>query len=459
MSTAAAEVVPRPAAIVRGPQDDEALTYVLLRPLDRPGRGWWLLMLGSGTATIAYITAMAWSFATGVGLWGNDIPTAWGFPIVNFVWWIGIGHAGTFLSAMLLLTAQPWRSSVSRLAEAVALFALLNAGIMPILHLGRAWFGYWLIPHPSSLDVWPQFKSTLTWDVVSITAHITVSLLFFYMGMIPDLATVRDRAKGAIRRRVYGLLALGWNGSARQWRQHRTTYLMLAGIATALVISGHTIVSMDFAITLVPGWHTTIAPFHFIAVALLSGMAAVLVAMLPVRHVYRLHDVITERHLDSIARLMLAFAWMVIYSYVLQIFIAWYGANPYERDMWLQHRTSGDFATLFWGVTLVNAGLTQLLWSRRLRVNTLVLFSVATLVTVATWADRLILVTGSLQRDFLPSAWGRYVPTWVDWVTLLGSIGMVVFLLTLFVHWLPPIPIAETKAAARQRRQEATRSP
>lgn len=432
-------------AVLEGQPTDAELTRQLLAPLWSKSRAWFPAFALAGAGALLFLGAIAYTIAGGIGLWGNNIPVAWAYAITNFVWWIGTGHAGTFISAFLLLLQQPWRASVNRIAEAMTLFAVANAALFPVLHMGRPWFAYWLIPYPATTGVWPQFMSALPWDVVAILTYGTVSLLFWYTGLVPDLATVRDHAPTRARRLVYGILALGWRGSARHWQQYRIAYGLLAGLATPLVISVHSIVSMDFAITQLPGWHSTIFPPYFVAGALYSGFAMVLTLVLPLRHVFRLENVITERHLDSIGKMVLAMGWMLIYSYVIELFIAWYGGNLFERYTFLVQRPTGPYAWVFWLMIACNVLTPQFLWSRRIRTSALALFGASLLIQAGMWAERFIIIVTSLNRDFLPSSWHFYAPTWVDWSLLLGSIGFFFLLFLLFLRFVPFIPISEVK--------------
>ncbi|HEX7051830.1 MAG TPA: NrfD/PsrC family molybdoenzyme membrane anchor subunit [Longimicrobiales bacterium] len=431
--------------VLHGRPDDAALTEQLLAPLWSRSRIWLLLFLLTGAGTALFVLTMTLTFLAGIGLWGNNIPVAWAFAITDFVWWIGIGHAGTFISAFLLLLEQHWRASINRIAEAMTLFAVINAGIFPVLHLGRPWFAYWLIPYPATMAVWPQFRSALPWDFAAILTYFTVSLLFWYVGLIPDLATVRDRAPGLTRRRIYGLFALGWRGAARHWQQYRIAYGLLAGLATPLVVSVHSIVSMDFAITQLPGWHSTIFPPYFVAGALYSGFAMVLTLLLPLRRAFHLENVITERHLDSIGKMVLAMGWMLIYSYVCEIFIAWYSGDLYERYTFLFARPAGPYARVFWLMIACNVLTPQALWFGRLRRRPLVLFLASILIQIGMWTERFVIIVTSLNRDFLPSSWHFYMPTWVDWGLLFGSIGFFLLLFLLFLRFVPAVPIFEVK--------------
>ncbi len=388
---------------------------------------------------------MAWTLVFGVGTWGINIPVGWGFAIVNFVWWIGIGHAGTLISAILLLLRQQWRTSINRFAEAMTLFAVSCAGIFPLIHMGRPWFGYWMFPYPSTMAIWPQTRSPLVWDVFAVSTYATVSLLFWYVGLIPDLATLRDRAKPKLLKIGYGMLALGWRGSARHWHRYETAYLLLAGLATPLVLSVHTVVSFDFATSIIPGWHTTIFPPYFVAGAIYSGFAMVLTLTIPIRWIYGLDDFITARHLRNMANVMLATGLMVAYGYIMEVFFAWYSGNPYEGFMML-NRMTGPYAPFYWALIFCNILVPQLLWSERVKANVPLLFCISLVVNVGMWLERFVIVITSLHRDFLPSAWGMYYPTWVDWAIYIGSIGLFLTLLFVFIRVLPMISIFEMRS-------------
>lgn len=422
---------------------DLALADRLLSPLWSKWKFWLPAFALTAGGTVLFGAAALYTMVAGIGVWGNNIPVAWAFAITNFVWWIGIGHAGTFISAFLLLLQQDWRASVNRIAEAMTLFALVQAGLFPVLHLGRPWFAYWLIPYPATMGVWPQFRSALPWDFAAILTYLTVSLLFWYTGLIPDLAVARDRAPSALRRRIYGVLSLGWRGAARHWEQYRIAYGLLAGLATPLVISVHSIVSMDFAIAQLPGWHSTIFPPYFVAGALYSGFAMVITLMIPVRAIFGLQDVITRKHLDSIGKMTLAMGWMLIFSYSVEFFLAWYRGDTYGRYLDFVTLPGGPFAWIFWMMIACNCLAPQLLWARSLRTSPLVLFAVSLAIQVGMWSERFMIVAGSLTRDFLPSSWATYSPTWVDWSLLAGSISFFLLLFLLFLRFVPFIPISE----------------
>jgi Ni/Fe-hydrogenase subunit HybB-like protein len=394
--------------------------------------------------TMLLVTAISWLFVRGIGIWGVNVPVAWGFAIVNFVWWIGIGHAGTLISAILFLLRQPWRQSINRFAEAMTLFAVTCAGLYPILHLGRPWFFYWLAPYPNTMGLWPQWRSPLVWDVFAVFTYLTISLVFWYVGLIPDLATFRDRAANRYVRMAYGILAMGWRGSARHWHHYETTYLLLAGLATPLVVSVHTVVSFDFTIAILPGWHSTIFPPYFVAGAIYSGLAMVLTLAIPLRRIYHLEDLVTMRHIQNMAKLMLATGLIVTYSYVIETFSAWYSTSEFESYMMI-NRATGPYWWLYWLLVLTNIILPQALWSSRVRNSTLAVFLIALSVNIGMWLERFVIVVTSLHRDFLPSSWGMYIPTIWDWATYAGTVGLFLMLFFVFIRLLPMISIAEMK--------------
>jgi len=407
-------------------------------------RGWWL---GFGLAfllVMILLIAMAYLLAVGIGIWGVNVPVAWGFAIVNFVWWIGIGHAGTLISAILLLLRQQWRTSINRFAEAMTLFAVACAGLFPVLHLGRPWYFYWLIPYPNTMGLWPQFRSPLVWDFFAVSTYGTVSLLFWYIGLIPDLATLRDRSQSRVGRVIYGMLAMGWRGAARHWHRYEMAYLLLAGLATPLVVSVHSVVSFDFAVALLPGWHSTIFPPYFVAGAIFSGFAMVLTIAIPVRAFYHLEDFITLQHLRNMALIILATGLIVGYGYVMETFMAWYSGNGYEIFM-QRNRMLGPYAPVYWAMLVCNVLAPQVLWLQRARSSVPLLFVIALIVNTGMWMERFIIVVTSLHRDFLPSAWGMYYPTLWDWATFMGTLGLFAALLFLFLRFLPMISIFEMR--------------
>ena len=388
--------------------------------------------------------AIAWLIIKGVGIWGINIPIGWGFAIVNFVWWIGIGHAGTLISAILFLLNQKWRTSINRFAEAMTLFAVACAGIFPLIHTGRPWMAFYMFPYPSTMGLWPQFRSPLIWDVFAVSTYGTVSLLFWFVGLIPDLATLRDRALKKPQQMIFGLLAMGWRGSARHWHRYQSAYILLAGLATPLVLSVHTVVSFDFSTAIIPGWHTTIFPPYFVAGAIYSGFAMVLTIAIPLRKYYHFEDFITMRHLENMAKVMLATGLIVAYGYFFEFFMSLYSGQKFDVFL-VQQRLHGPYAPFYYALILCNILAPQLLWLRSMRTNVTVLFLMSIVVNVGMWLERFVIVIISLTRDFMPSAWGRYSPTVWDWATLIGTIGLFTTLIFLFVRVLPAISITEMR--------------
>lgn len=401
---------------------------------------------------LLFCVAVSYLLYRGVGIWGIHIPVAWGFAITNFVWWIGIGHAGTFISAILLLLFQKWRTSINRFTEAMTLFAVVCAGMFPLLHLGRPWVFYWLLPYPDTMALWPQFRSPLVWDVFAVSTYFTVSLLFWYLGVVPDLATVRDQARNKVKKIIYGIFAVGWRGSALHWKRHQSAYLLLGGLATPLVLSVHSVVSFDFSVAQLPGWHSTIFPPYFVAGAIYSGFAMVLNIVIPVRRIYGLQNLITERTLNNMACVMFAAGWMVIYGYIMEAFMAWYSGDLFERAM-MWDRAFGHYGWVFWILMLLNCVLPQFLWSRRVRTNDISLFLVALSVNAGMWIERFVIVVQSLSHDFVPSSWEWFKPTVWDWATLFGSVGLFLTLQFLFMRYVPMISISESRELIAQRKE------
>jgi Ni/Fe-hydrogenase subunit HybB-like protein len=421
---------------------DKISSIVLERPAAT--RGWWIGFGISFALVMLLMFAIGYLLVVGVGVWGINIPVGWGFAIVNFVWWIGIGHAGTLISAILLLLNQKWRTSINRFAEAMTLFAVACAGLFPLLHLGRPWFFYWLFPYPSTMGIQPNFRSPLVWDVFAVSTYFTVSLMFWFIGLLPDLATLRDRAETHLKRIVYGMLAMGWRGSARHWQRYEIAYLLLAGLATPLVVSVHTVVSLDFAVAIIPGWHSTIFPPYFVAGAIFSGFAMVLTIAIPLRAAYHLEDFITMRHLENMAKVMLATGLIVAYGYMMELFMAWYSGNAFEAFVAL-NRMFGPYAIAYWVLIACNVIIPQALWWKRVRTNVPLLFFISLIVNIGMWVERFVIVITSLHRDFLPSSWGMYNPTFWDYATFAGTIGLFVALLYLFIRFLPVISIFEMR--------------
>ena len=417
-------------------------------PLDRRiDPGWAIgLLLGFGLLQVLFLS-VAYLLVEGTGIWGLNVPVGWGFAIINFVWWIGIGHAGTLISAILLLLKQEWRMAIARFSEAMTIFAVACAGLFPILHTGRPWLAYWLLPYPNTMAMWPQFRSPLMWDVFAVSTYATISVVFWFVGLIPDLATLRDRAENSWVKRFYGFLALGWRGSGRHWHRYEVASLILAGLATPLVVSVHTIVSFDFAVGVIPGWHTTVFPPYFVAGAVYSGFAMVLTLILPFRWYYRLESIITMRHIHNCAKVMLATGLIVAYGYGLEVFIAWYSGAQFEQFM-MYNRMTGPYAPYYWALIFCNVLTPQLLWSGKVRSNLYLLWFISIIVNIGMWLERFVIVVTSLQRDFLPSSWDMYYPTFWDWAIYLGTFGLFFTLLFLFIRVLPAIAIFEIRMLA-----------
>src|SRR5262245_3669364 len=411
--------------------------------------GWFIGAGISFALVLGLFYTIGYLVVTGIGIFGTNIPVGWAFPIINFVWWIGIGHAGTLISAILFLLRQPWRTSINRFAEAMTLFAVACAGLFPLLHTGRPWLAYWMLPYPNTMGVWPQFRSPLIWDVFAVSTYATVSALFWFVGLIPDLATLRDRARRRTAKIIYGMLAMGWRGSARHWRRYETTYALLAALATPLVVSVHTVVSFDFSIGIVPGWHATIFPPYFVAGAIYAGFAMVLTLAIPLRKFYGLVAFITMRHLRNMSKIMLATGLIVAYGYMMETFMSYYSGNTYERFMIL-NRFKGPYAAFYWTLIACNVVFPQLLWIRRVRHSVPALWAMSLVVGLGMWLERFIIVVTSLHRDFLPSSWAMYAPTFWDWSMFIGTIGLFLALIFLFVRFLPMISIFEIRGILPQ---------
>lgn len=413
----------------------------------------WGWLIGFAFAFVLFLVLIAslfWLFFRGVGIWGVNIPVAWGFAIINYVWWIEIAQGGTFISAVLLLFHQQWRTSVNRFTEAVTLFALACAGLFPVLHLGRPQYAFFLMPYPSTLGLWPQFISPLVWDFFAVVVYGSVSILFWYMGLVPDLATLRDRTERKYLRRLYSIMCFGWRNSARHWHSYQTTYKVIAALAAPLVLSVHSIVGLDFAYTMVPGWHSTIFPPFFVVGAIFSGFAMVLTLIIPVRAIYRLHGVITDNHLRNMAKMLLAMGMFVLFGHFSEFFMAWFSGDIYGQYH-ATHEVLGTYAPVFWITLICNFVLIQLLWFRYVRHSPLILFFVAGAVNIGMWTERYLNVVGSLHRDFLPSSWAIYHGSFWDWSTLLGSMGLFLTLLFLFVRLIPLVSIAEVRKLVYER--------
>jgi molybdopterin-containing oxidoreductase family membrane subunit len=411
---------------------------------DRPPRAWYIAfacalgLLGCFLGSVGYV---AWE---GIGVWGNMMPVAWAFPIVNFVFWIGIGHAGTLISAILFLLRQNWRTAINRFAEAMTIFAVIVAGSFPGVHVGRPWLPYYMMPIPNQMEMWPQFRSPLEWDIFAVGTYATISIVFWYMGMIPDFATFRDRALDTPRRLAYGFLSMGWRGSSRQWHRYERAYLILAALATPLVLSVHSVVSFDFATAQLPGWHTTIFPPYFVAGAIFGGFAMVVVLAVPARQFFGLKRIITIRHLEHMNKIMIATGLMVGYAYAMEFFIAWYSGSEFEGFAF-RNRLFGPYAWAYWTMITCNVLSPQLFWFKKIRTSPMWTLAIGCFINVGMWFERFVIICTSLARDFLPSSWGYYIPTKFDYMTLAGSFGLFFTLFLLFCRYLPMVAMAEVK--------------
>ena len=442
-------------ALIQGDRSLEQITGDICAPmLRRPGALWWIGFLAAFSLLAIGAVAVTYQIATGIGTWGLNNTVGWAFGITNFVFWIGIGHAGTLISAILFLFRQRWRTSVNRSAEAMTLFAVMCAAVFPLIHMGRPWMGYWIFPYPNFRGpLWMNFRSPLAWDAFAISTYFIISLMFWYLGLLPDLATIRDRAKQGLRRILFGFFSLGWDGSYRTWQRYETVYTLLAGLATALVVSVHTIVSWDFATAVIPGWHSTIFPPYFVAGAIFSGMAMVLTLVIVARKVMNLENFITLRHVDVMCKLVILTSSIVALAYGTEIFMAQYSSNPYEKFASL-NRAFGPFAWAFWTMIGCNVLIPQLLWFRRIRTNVAVVFVISLLINVGMWFERFVIIVTSLHRDYLPSNWASYQPTPIEVATLMGSFGLFFTCFLIFSRILPVIAMAEVKGVAAHERAE-----
>jgi Ni/Fe-hydrogenase subunit HybB-like protein len=436
--------------LIDGDKSIAQVTHDVCAPMEaRPSALWWVALLISFSFLLLGAAAIAYQIAVGVGTWGLNRTVGWAFDITNFVFWIGIGHAGTLISAILFLFRQRWRTSVNRAAEAMTIFAVMCAGIFPVIHTGRPWFAYWMFPYPNTRgSLWVNFRSPLVWDFFAISTYFTVSAMFWFIGMLPDLATIRDRATAKWRRKLAGVLSLGWNGSYRVWQRYEVVYLMLAGLGTPLVISVHTIVSWDFATAVLPGWHATIFPPYFVAGAIFSGMAMVLTLMIIARKLMRLEDYITLRHIDRMCKLVITTSGIVGLAYGTEFFTALYSGSSYEQFVFL-NRALGPLFWGYWTMVGCNVFVPQLLWFRRVRAYVPAVFAICILVNVGMWFERFIIIVTSLSRDFIPANWFHYAPSRVEVATLLGSFGLFFTLFLLFCRFIPVIAVAEVKGVLK----------
>src|SRR5690554_3305961 len=436
--------VPEPP-LVKGDHDFASITRLVtdinLRPTPK---AWYLAMIASNALLMVLLGSIGYLIWEGIGIWGLNNPVGWGWAIINFVWWVGIGHAGTLISAILFLFRQDWRTAINRFAEAMTIFAVMCALIFPAIHVGRIWVIYWVFPIPNQMTMWPNFNSPLLWDVFAVTTYFLVSLLFWYVGLIPDLATLRDKAVDKVRKVAYGIFAMGWTGSNRHWWNYEKAYMILAGLATPLVLSVHTIVSFDFAVSLIPGWHTTIFPPYFVAGAVFSGFAMVLTLMIISRKIYGLEDIMTDDHIEKMNIVLLVTGMMVGFAYSMEFFIAWYSGVEYEKAIFIL-RATGPYAWTYWTMIFCNVVSSQFFWFKSLRRNVALTFVISIVVNIGMWFERFVIVVTSLSTDFLPSSWGYYSPTFWDVATYVGTFGLFFTFFLLFLRFLPMIAIAEVK--------------
>ena len=423
-------------------QVSDEITSILNR---KAGKGWWLAFALSSSLLLLGVVAVLYTFIEGIGVWGLNKTVGWGFDITNFVFWVGIGHAGTLISAILFLFREKWRTSVNRAAETMTIFAIICAGLFPLIHLGRIWQAFWIFPYPNFRgSLWVNFRSPLVWDVFAVSTYFIISLLFWYLGLLPDLATARHKVKSKLKQRLYRFLSLGWNGSTRDWSRYEIVYLLLAGLATPLVLSVHSVVGFDFATSIVPGWHSTIFPPYFVAGAIFSGLAMVLTLLIPIRRSMGLEDYITIRHLENLCKLIIVTLLIVKMSYLTEFWVAWYSGNQYEQYAFM-NRAFGHYAWCFWTMIACNTLIPQLFWFKRLRTSVAVMFVISILINLGMWMERYVIVVTSLHRDFLPSSWAVYTPTLVEISILIGSFGLFFTCYLLFMRLFPVISMSEVK--------------
>lgn len=439
----------KPVPLIEGKDGFKELDNCIAAPVENviPPLKWWLGFMIPLSLLGCFVVGVFLTLKNGTGEWGNNNPAGWAFPIVNFVFWIGIGHAGTLISAVLFLLRQQWRTAIARFAEAMTIFAVITAMIFPILHTGRPWLAHYLLPYPNERNLWVNFTSPLLWDVFAVSTYGAVSIVFWYVGLIPDFAIMRDRTKTGLRKFIYSIFSLGWRGSNRHWQHYEKCYMILAGIATPLVFSVHTIVSFDFATSVIPGWHTTIFPPYFVAGAIFSGFAAVETALLFLRVYFKMEHIVTMNHLERMNKIIMMTGMMVGYAYAMEFFIAWYGGNPNEQFVFI-NRAMGPYAWAYWTMVSCNVIFPQVFWFKQARTSIPLMFVITIIVNIGMWFERYVIVITSLHRDYLPSSWDYFIPTYVDWLLLLGSFGVFTSLVFLFVRVLPAIAIAELKAVA-----------
>ena len=435
------------APLVLGVRNYHDITHGVCRIMEAPRAPTaWYVAFAIAVSLVGMLGfCVTYLIFTGVGVWGLNNPVMWAFDITNFVWWVGIGHAGTLISAILFLFRQKWRTGINRFAEAMTIFAVICAGLFPGIHVGRVWFAYWLFPIPNQMEMWPQFRSPLLWDVFAVSTYFTVSLVFWYVGLIPDLATMRDRSTTKVKQFAYGLFAVGWRGSMRHWHRYEVAYLLLAALATPLVLSVHSVVSFDFAVSQLPGWHTTIFPPYFVAGAIFSGFAMVVTLAVPARELFGLKNLITLRHLDNMNKIILVTGCIVGYAYSMEFFIAWYSGALYEKFAFL-NRAFGQYWWAYFIMVGSNVITPQLFWFKAVRINIPLMFALCIVVNIGMWFERFVIIVSSLANDYLPSSWDVFVPTWLDIGTMVGAIGLFATLFLLFCRFLPMIALAEVKA-------------
>ena len=443
------EYVPEPA-LVKGDHDFSSITSLVTDINMRPTpKGWYIAFTIANILLLILLVSIGYLIWEGTGIWGLNTPANWGWAIINFVWWVGIGHAGTLISAILFLFRQNWRTAINRFAEAMTIFAVMCAGIFPAIHVGRIWVIYWVFPLPNQMAMWPNFESPLLWDVFAVSTYFTVSLLFWYVGLVPDLATIRDKIKSKFGKIAYGIGALGWRGSNRHWWNYEKSYMILAGLATPLVLSVHTIVSFDFAVSIIPGWHTTIFPPYFVAGAVFSGFAMVLTLMIICRKIYGLEEIMTDDHIEKMNIIVLVTGSMVGFAYIMEFFIAWYGQVEYEKAIFII-RATGPYAWAYWIMIVCNVVSPQFFWSKKLRRNVTFTFIISIVVNIGMWFERFVITVTSLSTDFMPSSWGYYSPTMWDVLTYVGTFGLFFSSFLLFLRFLPMVAVAELKGAMPQ---------
>ncbi len=431
--------------LMLGEHDDVSLnTHLLTQVWTLPTGPWWIMFGIALTALSGFLVAVYLLVSRGIGMWGNMIPVAWAWDITNFVWWIGIGHAGTLISAILLLFQQKWRTSINRFAETMTLFSVMCAGIFPLLHTGRPWFAYWMLPYPSTFGLWPQFRSALEWDVFAVSTYLTISILFWYLGLVPDFAAARESSPKLWQKRLYGVLALGWRGAAKHWKSYQSSYMILAGISTPLVLSVHSVVSFDFAISVEPGWHSTIFPPYFVAGAVFSGFAMVLTLMIPARRFLNLKDVITQRHIHAMTKIILVTSWIVAFGYIMEHFMTFYGGNLTEVGA-AKDRAFGPYRYIYWTMLFCNLVVPQLFWSKKVRETTILVWIMAGFINVGMWAERFVIIVTNLSHDFMPSNFRVFHPTIIDVLMFVGTMGLFGTLFLLALRVIPIVPISELK--------------